>query len=345
MKTFLSMAAGIVLMAASAAAQTDAVPNSQPNPYGPGEHWGKKADGSPYGSLGACVVDAKGNVWVADRCGQPDNNACKGRTEDPIYELDSSGKQIKSFGSGIFTNPHGMDVDKNGNVWVTDTAEHIVVKFGPDGKVLLTLGKKGVKGTGTDVFNAPSDVLVAPNGDIFVEDGHGGETNSRIVKFAPDGKFIKTFGTKGTGPGELSSDMHSLAMDSKGRLFVADRGNARIQIFDQDGKFIDQWHQFGEPSGLAIVNDILYVTDSKSDGPGGKVNPPYVRGFRVGSAKDGKVTAFVPYDFKAPAISAQAKPNAGEAICADKNGTIWNAETFGIDLKRYMLRKNSSSTK
>jgi len=344
MKTFLSFAACVALMAASAGAQTNAVPNSQPNPYGPGQSWGHKADGQPYGSLGACQVDARGVVWVLDRCGQPDNNACKGRTENPVLAFDASGKQIKGFGSGIFTNPHGMDVDKDGNVWVSDTAEHQVVKFSPEGKVLLTLGKRGVKGTGTDVFNAPSDVLVAPNGNIFVEDGHGGETNARIVKFAPDGKFIKTFGTKGTGPGELSTDMHSLAMDSQGRLFVADRGNARIQIFDQEGKFIAEWAQFGEPSGLAIVNDILYVTDSKSDGPGGKINPPYVRGFRVGSAKDGKVTAFVPYDFNAPAISKVARPNAGEAICADAKGTIWNAETFGIDLKRYMP-KNTSGTR
>jgi hypothetical protein len=316
MKTFLSLTAG-VLMAASAAAQTNAVPNSQPNPYGPGESWGHKADGKPYGSLGACVVDSKGVLWIADRCGQPANNACKGRTEDPIIAFDTSGKQIKSFGSGIFTNPHGMDVDKSGNVWVTDTAEHIVVKFSPEGKVLMTLGKKGVKGTGTDVFNAPSDALVAPNGDIFVEDGHGGETNSRIVKFAADGKFLKTFGTKGTGPGELSTDMHSLAMDSKGRLFVADRGNARIQIFDQDGKFIDQWHQFGEPSGLAIVNDILYVTDSST--AGGKVNPPYIRA--SASAAQGRQGHGV------RAIRLQRAPisratGCRQAICADKRNDL-----------------------
>ncbi len=339
MKTFLSLAAGVALMAASAGAQTIPVPNSQPNPYGPGQSWGHKPDGKPYGSLGACKVDSHGVVWVVDRCGAPANNACKGSTEDPILAFDASGKLIRSFGSGLFTNPHGMDVDKDGNVWVTDTAEHQVVKFSPEGMILMTLGKKGVKGTGTDTFNAPSDVHVAPNGNIFVEDGHGGDTNSRIVKFSPDGKFITTWGKRGTGPGEFDSDLHSLAMDSQGRLFVADRGNSRIQIFDQDGKFIAQWPQFGRPSGLSIVNDILYVTDSKSDGPGGEVNPPYVRGFRIGSARDGKVTAFVPYDFNMPPISEDSKPNAGEAICADANGTIWNAETFGIDLKRYMLKK------
>jgi sugar lactone lactonase YvrE len=341
MMRFLSLAAAIASFLACAKAQTIPIPNSQPNPYGPGESWGHKPGGKPYGSLGACKVDSHGVVWVVDRCGSPANNACKGSTEDPILAFDSSGKLIRSFGSGVFTNPHGMDVDKDGNVWVTDTAEHQVVKFSSDGKILMALGKKGVKGNGTDTFNAPSDVLVAPNGDIFVEDGHGGDTNSRIVKFSPDGKFIKTWGTRGTGPGEFDSDLHSLAMDSQGRVFVADRGNSRIQIFDQDGNFIAQWPQFGRPSGLAIVSDTLYVTDSKSDGPGGKVNAPYLRGFRIGSARDGTVTAFVPYDFNMPPISKDAKPNAGEAICADTNGTIWNAETFGIDLKRYMLKKSS----
>src|SRR5215471_5113464 len=163
MKMSLGLVAGIMLMAVSVGAQTNAVPNSQPNPYGPGQSWGHKADGKPYGSLGACVVAPSGVVWVVDRCGQPANNACKDRPENPILAFDPSGKQIKSFGAGIFTNPHGMDVDKGGNVWVTDTAEHIVVKFSPEGKTLLTLGKKGVKGEGPDVFNAPSDVLVAPN--------------------------------------------------------------------------------------------------------------------------------------------------------------------------------------
>ena len=213
MKTFLSLAAGVALMAASAGAQTNAVPNSQPNPYGPGQSWGHKPDGKGYGSLGACQVDAHGVMWVVDRCGVAANNACKDSTENPILAFDSSGTFIRSFGRELFTNPHSMDVDKDGNVWVTDTAQHQVIKFSPEGKILLTLGKKCVKGTGTDVFNAPSDVLVAPNGNIFVEDGHGGDSNSRIVKFAPDGKVIKTWGTRGTGPGELDSDLHSLAMD------------------------------------------------------------------------------------------------------------------------------------
>ena len=125
----------------------------------------------------------------------------------------------------------------------------------------MTLGKPGEAGDGPDEFNAPSEVLVAPNGDIFVADGHGGNTNARIVKFAKDGTFIKTWGKRGTGPGEFDVP-HTLAIDSRGRLFVGDRGNNRIQIFDQDGKFIDQWAQFSRPSGIFIdKDDTIYVAE------------------------------------------------------------------------------------
>ena len=173
---------------------------------------------------------------------------------------------MKSFGAGLILFPHGLLVDPDGNVWVTDGLGkdgkgHQVFKFSPEGKVLMTLGKPGVAGSATDEFNAPSAVLVAPNGDFFVADGHGGNTNARIVKFDKTGKFIKTWGKKGSAPGEFDGP-HTLAMDSRGRLFVGDRGNNRIQIFDQDGNFLDQWAQFSRPSGVYIdKNDVIYVAD------------------------------------------------------------------------------------
>ena len=163
----------------------------------------------------------------------------------------------------MFVFPHGISVDKDGNVWVTDGQGeggkgHQVFKFSPEGKVLLTLGKAGITGDGPDTFNQPSDVIVAPNRDIFVADGHGRDSNARIVKFSKDGKFVKTWGRKGSAPGELDTP-HALAFDSKGRLFVADRNNNRIQIFDQEGKFLDEWKQFSRPSGLFIdKNDVIY---------------------------------------------------------------------------------------
>src|SRR6266849_3283353 len=184
-----------------------AQPSSQPNPYRTVENWFKLPDGRAWGSTAGVEVAPNGHIWAYDRCGA---NSCSGSNLAPILEFDPSGKTLKSFGAGMVVFPHGLYVDKDGNVWVTDGQGkdgkgHQVFKFSPDGKVLMTLGKAGVPGNGPDTFNMPSDVVVAPNGDIFIADGHGGESNSRIVKFSKDGKFIKTWGKKGTGPGEFDT--------------------------------------------------------------------------------------------------------------------------------------------
>src|SRR5580693_9095550 len=226
----------------------------QSNPYRPLDKWAQLPAGRTLGSTSAVDIDPRtGNIWVADRCGA---NSCFGSTLDPIFEFDPSGKLLKNFGAGMFVTPHGMYVDKNGNVWMTDQVAkdgkgNQVIEFSPEGKVLMTLGKAGVTGEGPDTFNSPSDVIVAPNGDIFVADGHGPKTNARIVKLSKEGKFIKAWGKEGKAQGEFDVP-HALAMDSAGRLFVADRSNNRIQIFDQDGKFLAEWKQFGRPSGLYI---------------------------------------------------------------------------------------------
>ena len=305
------------------------------NPYEVVVNHFKLPSGRTMGSTAAIDIDRDGrSVWVFERCGGTSQGlACADSKLAPILKFDSSGQLVKSFGAGMFISPHGIHVDRQGNIWVTDGQGrngkgHQAIKFSADGKVLMTLGKEGIAGDGPDTFNQPSDVFVAPNGTIFVADGHGGNSNARLVKFSADGKFIKAWGKKGSGPGEFDTP-HSLAMDSRGRLFVADRGNSRIQIFDQDGKLLDEWKQFGRPSGLFIDrNDILYAADTQSDE---KTNPGYTRGIRIGSARDGKVTAMV----------SDADPDGtGEGVAADAAGNVYGALTAKQTLKQYVKAKS-----
>jgi streptogramin lyase len=244
----------LFILAAAAVVVIPAGVQAQETPYRE-DGWAKLPDGRKWGATSAVDTDPDGrSVWVFERCGA---DTCAGSNVPPIVKLDSSGKYLKSFGAGLFIQPHGIHVDRDGNVWVTDSQGkdnkgHTVVKFNPDGKVPLTLGKPGVAGDGPDVFNQPSDVITAPNGDIFVADGHGGNSNARIVKFSKDGKFIKAWGKKGTAPGEFDTP-HALAMDSQGRLFVGDRSNNRIQIFDQDGMVKSFIPGLGaDPDGLIV---------------------------------------------------------------------------------------------
>jgi DNA-binding beta-propeller fold protein YncE len=215
----------------------------------------------------------------------------------------------------------------------------------------LTLGKKGVAGTGADEFDAPTEVAIAPNGDIFVGDGHtGGGTavgNARIMKFDKNGKFIKTWGKKGMGPGEFDL-VHTLAFDSRGRLFVGDRQNNRIQIFDQDGKFIAQWFQFGRPSGIYIdkKTDTIYVADSESrDGrtntgqlalprTGYAFNLGARRGIRIGSARDGSVKYFIPDPCPYPYAGGSS---LAEGVTVDSAGNVYGAD-FLMDVRKFVKK-------
>jgi sugar lactone lactonase YvrE len=325
----------LVVLGASALAQN----SSQPNPYRTIENWAKLPEGRTWGSTSAVEIDRDGrSVWVAERCGA---NSCAGKTDDPILHFDASGKLIKSFGAGMFQFPHGIAVDKDGNVWITDGQARDgkgfqVIKFSPEGKVLMTLGKAGGGTDAPESFNQPNDVAIAPNGDIFISEGHNPMTGAaQILKFNKDGKFIKQWGQHGSAPGDFEVP-HALAFDSRGRLFVGDRGNSRIQIFDQDGKFLDQWKQFGRPSGLYIdKNDMLYVADSEStDKEGYGYNPGGKRGIRIGSAKDGVVVAFIPD----PLVPTGALPatSAAEGVAVDADGVIYGAEVGSKSLKRYV---------
>jgi sugar lactone lactonase YvrE len=329
-----------LLFARGMTAQSTPV-NDRPNPYRTVENYFKLAEGRWWNSTSAVDVDVDGkSIWVAERCAE---NSCADSKLNPILEFDEGGNLVKRFGEGLFILPHGIHVDRDGNVWITDAdgpdgkdpnkngKGHVVYKFNRAGQVLLTLGKPGVAGDGTGpLLNRPTDVVTAPNGDVFVADGDGAV--ARIVKFSKAGALITFWGKPGSAPGELKSP-HSLAIDSRGRLFVADRGNNRIQIFDQDGRFLAAWTQFGRPNGIFIDRqDVLYCADSESNTA---TNPGWKRGIRIGSARDGKVDTFI------PAIDPDAKsatPSGADGVAADAEGNVYGAEVNGgaSALKKYV---------
>ena len=330
----MSRSALLRLAAVAAVAASSVVLAAQQHSYKTITDHFKMPDGRKVGSTAGITIDRDGSsVWVFERCGAQD---CVGSTVAPILKFDASGKAVKSLGAGMFIRPHGIHIDREGNIWVTDGEGpdgkdqrrngkgHQVFKMNQDGKVLMTLGKAGVAGDGPDTFNMPSAVLIAPNGDIFVGDGHGGTSNARVLKFSKDGRFIKSWGKRGTAPGEFETP-HALAMDSRGRLFVGDRGNNRVQIFDQEGKFLEEWKQFGRPSGVFIDrNDVIYVADHTSDAT---TNPGFRKGITIGSAKDGKVTTFI---LDPDPMGSQ------EGVAVDASGNIYGSLTGGMALKKYV---------
>jgi sugar lactone lactonase YvrE len=363
------MTAMAALGLAIATARTDAqsVPNARndlPNPYRTVEGWARLPEGRTWGSTSSVDIDKDGvSVWVGERCG---TNSCLTSNLDPVLKFESTGKLVKSFGAGLVVFPHGITVDRDGNIWIVDgqdnaprpargaapaapapgttppplpmgpppgaTKGHQVIKFSPDGKVLMTLGKPG-GAAAPDYFFQPDDVLVAPNGDIFVGEGHGGG-NSRILKFDKTGKLIKTWGKLGSATGDFSQP-HALAINSQGRLFVADRSNNRVQVFDQEGTFITEYKQFGRPSGVYIdKDDYLFVADSESqsrqEGAYG-YNPGVKRGIRFGESKTGKVVGFIP-----DPSDGSGGTSAAEGVAVDRNGVVYGAEVGPRALKRYV---------
>jgi sugar lactone lactonase YvrE len=323
---------------AALSALTALLASAQPNPYRTIEHWYALPAGRTMGSTSSVFVAPNGHIWIADRCGV---NSCEGSKLDPIMEFDASGKLLKSFGAGMFVFPHCLVMDKDGALWICDgqppratpeTKGRQVFKVNQDGKVLMTLGKTGIGGEGPDVFDAPNALAIAPNGDIFISDGHSpNRGNARVMKFSKDGKFIKQWGGHGSDKGQFEVP-HTLAFDSKGRLFVGDRANNRIQIFDQEGKFLEEWKQFSRPSGIFIDrNDVMYVTDSEStDNDGYGHNPGWKRGIRVGSARTGNVVTFIPDPAPGGATSG------AEGLTADDKGVIYGAEVGPKDVKKYV---------
>ena len=330
-RLFSAGAAGSALVVVALAAQSaptwkDATPiNDRPNPYTRDANWAKLPSGMKWGAVIGAEPGPDGSIYVVHRCFE---NSCAGRPEPPILKFDPSGRLLKSWGAGAYVFPHGLHVDAQGNVWVTDAQGtdgkgQQVSKYDADGTLLLTIRGQ---------LSQPTDVVTAANGDIFVSEGHviGGPIN-RVSKWTRDGTFVKSFGRSGKAPGEFDVP-HALAFDSRGRLFVADRNNNRIQIFDQDGAFLDEWTQFGRPSGIAITkDDTIYVADSESWGPD---ESGWQKGIRIGSARDGSVRYFI------EDIESTTQDHSGaEGVGVDRDGNVYGSVVRRMMLEKHVLKK------
>ena len=322
----------------------EGLPNPTPKVI---QNWGELPAGRTWGTSAGIDIDPKdGHIWAYERCaagpagGGPVD--CENNPVDPIFKFDRhTGKVLANFGRNTMITPHGIHVDAQGNVWLADfagnkagTRGHQVHKFSPDGKLLMSLGRAGQPGNADGQFNQPNDVVTGPDGSIYVSDGHDGQgmttaaaiaegikrgATARISKFTPDGKFVRSWGGLGVRHGEFRTP-HALVFDAKGRLWVADRGNHRLEIFDQDGKYLESRYAYGRISGLFIRNNMVYAIDSESS----PLNHPNWRnGVRIGPLDEDRITAFVPPFEREDRVY---QGTAGEGVAVDADGNIYAAE-------------------
>jgi len=309
--------------------------NHLPNPYHTIWPWGEL----PTGPMDAGDFDGRssfigvaegpdGHLYALSRCIE---NSCVGSDLPPLMKFDQEGNLLASWGEGMMYWPHGMAIDRQGNVWVADEGNHLVFKFSPDGDLLMTLGERDMRGDPPHRLTQPTHVAVTPEGYIFVTEGHDKSPDapvSRVSKFAPDGAFLLSWGRTGSGIGEFH-DPHTIALDSQGRVFVGDRHNNRIQIFDQNGNFIDLWYQFGRPSGIFITSDDrIYVADSESYD---YHNPGWEKGIRIGSARDGSVDYFI------KDLESTVTHSGPEGVGVDLEGNVYGGVVRRRMLERHVL--------
>jgi YVTN family beta-propeller protein len=273
--------------------------------YKPVAVWDASSTGMELDKILGIGIDSKGRVY-----------ATAGKGDNGVLVFDSDGKVIDSWGKG-FISKHGLRVI-NDKVWVTDRERHIVMQFSLDGKLLRILGTDGKSGLGTNEFNMPSDIAVAPNGDIYISDGY---INSRVMRFGADGRFKQSWGTKGNQPRRFNL-VHNIVIDKKGRVYIADRENERVQIFDADGKFLDQWKHVGKPFGLYIDDETkVYITDGQS-------NKVYI------VDEKGKVISTFGKTGEAPGEFQMA-----HSITLDSKGNIYVAEGDGMRIQVFSPMK------
>jgi sugar lactone lactonase YvrE len=322
----------------------DGLPNPAPVVT---RNWGQLPAGRKWGTTAGIDIDpTDGHVWAYERCGAGTAGGgpvdCDNNPVDPVFKFDRrTGAVLANFGKGIMVTPHGIGLDRQGNVWIADfagnkagTKGHQVHKFSPKGEKLLSLGIAGKPGNADGQFNQPNDVAIGPDGSIYVSDGHDGQgminakalaeglargATARISKFSPDGKFVKSWGRLGVRHGEFRTP-HALAFDAKNRLWVADRGNHRLEIFDQEGNYLESRYMYGRISGIFIRNNMVYAIDSES-GPFNHVN--WRNGVRIGPLDEDRITAFVPGFDREDRVY---QGTAGEGVAVDADGNVYAAE-------------------
>lgn len=310
--------------------------------------WGQLPAGRTWGSSAGIDIDPiDGHVWAYERCGAGTFGpgaavTCDTNLVDPVFKFDrGTGAVLANFGAGVMVTPHGIHVDRQGNVWIADfagneagTKGHQVHKFSPKGEKLLSLGVAGKPGNADGQFNQPNDVVVGPDGSIYVADGHDGQgmttsaaiaeglergATARISKFTAEGRFVKSWGRLGVRHGEFRTP-HALMFDAKGRLWVADRGNHRLEIFDANGTYLESRYMYGRISGFFIRGGLVYAIDSES----GPLNHPNWRnGVRIGPLDEDRITAFVPPFERGDRVY---QGTAGEGVAVDADGNVYAAE-------------------
>ncbi len=289
--------------------------------------WPQKPASFTWGAMTGITVDARDQVYVFNRA-------------DPtvqVYRAD--GAFVRSWSTANPPGTHHIKLDADGNVWLADFRGHVVQKYSPAGKLLLTLGEAGQSGCDESHFAGPTDMAFVPNGDVFISDGYG---NRRVVHFDKQGHFVKAWGEEGTEPGQFALP-HAIAADSQGRLYVADRNNARIQVFDTDGKLLAVWDDSIMPWGFAVTgDDKIWVCGSsrvrQPDDDGWVVSPPPDQ-LLVQLDTTGKVLQRVPLRLAATAPSKPGEVDWVHTVALDSHGNVYLGDIMGKRAQKFYLRK------